>query len=241
MLGSREADGLIFLGHRLPDAVRDTVSRDGPRAPIVNACEFSPSLGVSSVHIDNQLAAKTAMEALYDLGHRNIGVITGYLESPLSRDRLKGAMDAIAQKSDARITVLSDNFSIESGYRLTLELADSVQPTAVFCFSDEMAIGALAALRALKLRCPEDVSVMGFDDIDIARYVYPALTTTRQPMHSIGTLAAELLLDIIAQKQSELRFVTLPHKLVVRRSVGPVPLRGKDGASALNGSFAPEV
>jgi LacI family repressor for deo operon, udp, cdd, tsx, nupC, and nupG len=223
LLDSRMADGLIFLGHRLPDAVRDTVMREGASAPIVNACEFSPELGVSSVHIDNRLAAREAVQVLCNLGHRNIGVITGDLESPLSRDRLQGAREAVEGRSDVRLTVVSDDFSIESGRRQTLELVRSVGPTAIFCFSDEMAIGTLAALRALKLDCPGDVSVMGFDDIDMAKYAFPALTTIRQPMLEIGKLAAELMFDILARRQADLRCVTLPHELVVRDSIGRAP------------------
>ena len=90
MLKQRHADGLIFLGHRLPKNAADLVrSANGRCAPVVNGCEFSPHLGVPSVHIDNAKAAHEAMDHLYRLGHRRVGVITGPLASPLSRDRLR--------------------------------------------------------------------------------------------------------------------------------------------------------
>ena len=97
MLLRKEADGLIFLGHRLPDTLADMVATLGPRTPIVNGCEFSPGLAVSSAHIDNERAAAEAMAHLYDLGHRRVGVITGPLISPISRDRLAGVRRTAAR------------------------------------------------------------------------------------------------------------------------------------------------
>src|SRR5215831_9346688 len=95
MLKRREADGLIFLGHRLPKEAASLVKAMAPKcAPVVNGCEFSPRLGVPSVHIDNTKAASEAMDHLYILGHRRVGVITGPLASPLSRDRLRGALSS---------------------------------------------------------------------------------------------------------------------------------------------------
>src|SRR5205814_482106 len=117
MLKRKEADGLIFLGHRLPKEAASLVRAAAPRcAPVVNGCEFSPRLGVPSVHIDNAKAAFEAMDHLYDLGHRTIGIVTGPLASPLSRDRLRGTMSR-AKAADARdaLIVVPGDFSIESG------------------------------------------------------------------------------------------------------------------------------
>ena len=95
MLKQKEADGLIFLGHRLPRLAASVVHDAAPQcAPIVNGCEFSAELGVPSVHIDNAKAAAEAMQHLYELGHQSIGIVTGPLLSPLSRDRLAGARAA---------------------------------------------------------------------------------------------------------------------------------------------------
>jgi LacI family repressor for deo operon, udp, cdd, tsx, nupC, and nupG len=94
MLNRREADGIIFLGHRLPTVLATILERDGSRAPIVNGCEFTPSLGVSSAHIDNAGAGYDVMQSLYRLGHRDIAVIIGPADSPLTRDRLAGAQKA---------------------------------------------------------------------------------------------------------------------------------------------------
>ncbi|MBX9730875.1 MAG: LacI family transcriptional regulator, partial [Sphingomonas sp.] len=91
LLKRREADGIIFLGHGIPQSLREMLGRMGPRAPIVNACDFSESLGLSGVHIDNLQAACDVMNYLYSLGHKRIGVITGSMDSPISRDRRRGA------------------------------------------------------------------------------------------------------------------------------------------------------
>src|SRR5262249_22249588 len=117
MLRRREADGLIFLGHRLPKEAASMVRAAIPKcAPVVNGCEFSPQLGVPSVHIDNAKAATEAMDHLYRLGHRRIGIVTGPLVSPLSRDRLHGATSrAKQQRAERDFVVMNGDFSIESG------------------------------------------------------------------------------------------------------------------------------
>src|SRR3989442_13591981 len=116
MLKRKEADGLIFLGHRLPKEVAALVRTMSPRcAPVVNGCEFSPSLGVPSVHIDNASAAYEAMHHLYGLGHRHIGIVTGPLVSPLSRDRLSGATARAKKQKAERVCIgMHGDFSIES-------------------------------------------------------------------------------------------------------------------------------
>ena len=220
MLRRREADGLIFLGHRLPETLAEMVATLGPRTPIVNGCEFSPELGVSSAHIDNERAAAEAMNHLYDLGHVRVGVITGPLVSPISRDRLEGVQTAAARRGHAEaLAVAVGDFTIESGAEHAAALlARAERPTALFCFSDEMAMGALDAVRRRGLRCPQDVSLVGFDDIRFARYLDPPLTTISQPTHEIGHEVVRLLLEILSGAAEVPRHVTLAHRLVVRGS-----------------------
>jgi LacI family repressor for deo operon, udp, cdd, tsx, nupC, and nupG len=223
MLRRKEADGLIFLGHRLPPGLNEMVEALGPRAPIVNGCEFSPDLAVSSAHIDNARAAAEAMEHLYGLGHSRVGVVTGPLASPISRDRLAGARDAAARHGHAeRLAVAAGDFSIESGVDQTLALLQAPSPpTAIFCFSDEMAMGALEAFRRSGLRCPVDISLVGFDDIRYAQHLDPPLTTVSQPMERIGHEAVRLLLDILSGAAPVVLHVTLAHRLVIRSTTGP--------------------
>lgn len=225
MLNRREADGFIFLGHRLPTTLAKVLEREGSRAPIVNGCEFTPSLGVSSAHIDNAAAAYEVMTSLYAMGHRDIALIVGPEDSPLTRDRLIGARRAAEDRGlVGQLVVAPGDFSVESGrHAAKALLARSRPPTAIFCFSDEMAIGTLAAARSAQIACPEALSVVGFDDIQMARYVDPPLTTIRQPMAEIGRRTVELLVDILQGRQRAPVSATLPHRLIIRQSVGVGP------------------
>ena len=226
MLEQREADGLIFLGPRLPKTAAAVVYRAMPRcAPVVNGCEFSEGMHVPSVHIDNEKAAIDAMEYLHKLGHRRLSVVIGPLDSPVSRDRLAGAM-RVAKKHRTTTTCLVEqgDFSVESGAAAGVRLlTQTLRPTAVFCFNDEMAMGLLQAAAQLSLRVPRDVSVVGFDDIRFARCVQPPLTTVAQPMRAIGEGAVELLLKILESGGERPTSVTLPHTLTIRSSTGPAP------------------
>jgi LacI family repressor for deo operon, udp, cdd, tsx, nupC, and nupG len=224
MLKRKEADGLIFLGHRLPREAAEIVKAMAPQcAPIVNGCEFSPKLAVPSVHIDNTKAATEAMDHLYQLGHRRIAAITGPLASPLSRDRLKGVKaQARARGAESELAIVQGDFSIASGAAMADQLLirkDS--PTAVFCFNDGMAIGVLQAAKRRGYRVPDDLSVVGFDDIQFARYTDPPLTTVAQPMREIGDGTVRLLLEILEGNEIAPVSITLPHTLMVRSSTAP--------------------
>src|SRR6185436_9824035 len=118
-------------------------------------------------------AAAEAMDHLYALGHRRIGIVTGPLVSPLSRDRLQGATAAARKRRAARdFVVMNGDFSIESGAVAAARLLGRAEPpTAIFCFNDEMAIGVYQTARRLGRRIPDDLSVIGFDDIRFARYM----------------------------------------------------------------------
>ena len=224
MIKRKEADGLIFLGHRMPKPAAELVAAMAPRcAPVVHGCEYSPALGVASVHIDNEAAASDAMDHLYGLGHRRIGILTGPLVSPLSRDRLAGATArARTAKAEGDLVVKHGDFTIESGNALAAAMLAAVNPpTAIFCFSDEMAIGAVAAVKARGLLVPEDVSIVGFDDIRFARHIDPPLTTISQPMREIGEGTVRLLLAILRGDEVQPVSVVLPHKLTVRWSTAP--------------------
>ncbi len=229
MLRRKEADGLIFLGHRLPREAATVIRAMSPRcAPIVNGCEFSPTLGIPSVHIDNAKAAYEAMDHLYGLGHRCVGIVTGPLGSPLSRDRLTGAtLRAKRQRAERQCIFVQGDFSIESGAAAAEQLLGRAKPpTAIFCFNDEMAMGVIEKARARSVRVPRDLSVVGFDDIRFARHTHPPLTTIAQPMRQIGEGTVRLLLGILSggDDMAAPASVTLPHTLIVRASTGP-PIR----------------
>jgi LacI family repressor for deo operon, udp, cdd, tsx, nupC, and nupG len=159
------------------------------------------------------------MHLLYDLGHQRIGVITGPLVSPLSRDRLRGASTTAKKRSAEELAVITGDFSVESGAEAAQRLfAGPRPPTAIFCFNDEMAMGVLEFARRKRLRVPRDLSVVGFDDIRFARYTDPPLTTIAQPMRAIGEGTVRLLLAILHDDSVTPESVTLPHTLITRAS-----------------------
>lgn len=219
MLLRREVDGLVFLGHQVPEILSEMISAEGSNAAVVNGCEYSRGLPVSSVHIDNAAAAAEMIDYLVSLGHSNIGVITGPLASPISSDRLNGVRSAAKRhKIQSGLMIGNGDYSVGSGFAEAQKFIDEHAVTAIFCFSDEMAIGALEAVSAAGLNCPQDISVAGFDDIRFARFLRPSLTTMAQPTSEIGLQTIRLLLEIINGGQKSLRNITLPHDLVVRKS-----------------------
>ncbi len=221
MVARREVDGLIFLGHRLPESLQPLLTREGPVAPVVNGCEYSPELGVPSVHIDNAGASSDAVEHLIGLGHRRIGIITGPPLSPISRDRCAGAVETVECHGLKEFLELRiGDYSASSAFDHTRDLL-AAGVTAIFCFSDEMALGALSAISEAGLSCPADISVVGFDDLPLSRFFQPGLTTVAQPKAMIGQRTVELLVDILRGKPVEPSHVTLPHELVIRNSTGP--------------------
>lgn len=226
MLLRKEADGLIFLGHRLPPTLAKLVRAQGFAAPIVNGCDFSADFGVSGVHIDNARAAADALGLLLSMGHRRIALLAGPEDSHLTRERIGGVRRAAAVAGVAdRLVTLHGDYTIESGAAMCASLmTQEDRPTALFCFSDEMAIGALAGAREQGLVCPDEVSIIGFDDIRYARFTDPPLTTVRQPMDAMGKEAVRILLAILDGEVAR-QWVTLPHDLVARGSTGPAPRR----------------
>ena len=225
MLQAKEADGLIFLGRKLSKGVETLVKSNGGggRAPVVNALGFVPQLGIPSVQIDNQAGAVEAMDHLYRLGHRHIGLVTGPALSYVSDQRLRGARGrAKKEQAERHLVVMNGDFSIDSGVVAGERLLGRKQPpTAIFCFNDEMAMGVIHTARRRKIRIPDDLSVVGVDDIRYARYTDPPLTTVAQPMRQMGEIAVRVLLDLLNGKPSPSEQVTLPHTLVVRSSTAP--------------------
>jgi LacI family repressor for deo operon, udp, cdd, tsx, nupC, and nupG len=224
MLQAKEADGLIFLGRKLSKGVETLVRASAPRrAPVVNALGFVPQLGIPSVQIDNKAAAVETMDHLYRLGHRHVGLVTGPALSYVSDQRLRGASErAKKEGAERHLVVMNGDFSVDSGVVAGEKLLSRKNPpTAIFCFNDEMAMGIIHTARRRKLRIPDDLSVVGVDDIRYARYTDPPLTTVAQPMRQMGEIAVRVLLDVLNNGKTSPEHVTLPHTLVIRASTAP--------------------
>jgi LacI family transcriptional regulator len=179
---------------------------------------------IPAVSAANAAGATQAMQHLLELGHRRIAAVTGPRGGKASVDRRRGYYAALAEAGiapDPQLEVEGD-FRIPSGAELTARLLDLPEPpTAVFAFNDNMAIGALRAARARGIRVPEELSVVGFDDLEEAEIVTPALTTVRQPLAEMGRIAVSLLLRLLEGQRLEALHVELATRLVVRGSTAP--------------------
>ncbi len=175
------------------------------------------------VTVDNVQAGEVATQHLISLGRQRIAHISGHLDIGDAQDRLKGYKAAL-QKAGRPIDpdlIYEGKFSRVAGYEGMLHLAQH-KPDAVFAASDTVAIGVLRAAHELGLHVPDDLAVIGFDDIDVALQSNPLLTTIRQPVREKGAKAAELLIDLIEGRLQGIQQIILPTELVIRQSCGGI-------------------
>jgi DNA-binding LacI/PurR family transcriptional regulator len=217
---SRQIDGIVLSGPRSDDRQLAELVDSG--FPVVLLGQL-PGTDACFVDVDNRGTARMAVEHLIELGHQRIGCITN---APLmytgATDRLFGYLDALAAHGlpkDERLVRYGD-FDYESGrkaaHALLSELDDP--PTAIFAASDVVAIGAISRIQELGYRIPQDVAVVGFDDIPMARYLTPPLTTARLPAAELGRRAGEVLLGCIRGSGLTRHQVLLNTELIVRQS-----------------------
>ncbi|MFN8177857.1 MAG: LacI family DNA-binding transcriptional regulator [bacterium] len=215
-------DGLIMMTPDVESA--GAVELIQRRFPVVLLNPRSPVAGTDAVSIANFEGARAVTQHLLDLGHTAIATIRGPVGNVDSDERLRGYHQAFrdAGLETPRSLELPGDFTEVSGYRLAAELLQrKPRPTAVFAANDSMAIGLLSALGSLGVGVPGDLSVVGFDDIAIARYMNPPLTTVRVDAYGLGQQAVRLM-TTRAQAPASVpsRHAVLPAPLVVRRSCG---------------------
>jgi LacI family transcriptional regulator, repressor for deo operon, udp, cdd, tsx, nupC, and nupG len=219
-LKQKQVDGMILLTTKLDN---DVIKDIADCYPVVLTSDFIEGLNVPTVAIDNISSSREAVEHLLQLGHRRVGMITGPLNSLLSRDRLKGYRQALLANEIAIESVLiqEGDHSYDSGYnQMNKFLALDEQPTAIFAANDSMAMGAVKAVKAQGLRVPEDVAVVGFDNIQFSEIFEPALTTIAQPLIEMGKRSMELLLKQIKGEPLTKKQHVLDTKLIIRDSCG---------------------
>jgi len=218
-------DGLLVLWPGLDAEGLDAdLSRDMPTV-LINT--HSRRAGMASLAIDNHGGAMAMMKHLVDLGHRRIAFIGGPDNNYEARERLRGCHDAAAA-AGAQLQVIPGDFTEVSGHAAGVRIChQSERPTAVFAGNDMMAIGCLSALSEAGVRVPQDMSLCGFDDIPIARYITPSLTTVRARIADLGTLSLQRLVAQIQRhaRPAEMR-QTLDVDLIVRASTTRAPKQG---------------
>jgi DNA-binding LacI/PurR family transcriptional regulator len=227
MFLERSVDGLIAV---------DTPWTLNLTVPVVTVSGHNNVKGVVNIVLNHERAAEVALKHLFHLGHRQIAFIKGQefsSDTEIRWDTIKRVAAQLELKVNPRLIaqLRGDSPSPQVGYSATKNLLSSAEPfTALFAFNDISAMGAIRVLRESGLRVPEDVSVVGFDDIQSAGYHNPRLTTVRQPLREMGRSAAELLLKRINRPQADYQDQHIVEPvLVVRESTCPVQRRDKRG------------
>ena len=215
-------DGLIVrvVEGRRSEGLFQKLSKTG--IPFVAAGRPTNSQHISYVAVDNLTAAYNAVTHLISLGHQRIALIIGSRESYPSQERLAGyhkALDDRGLPPDEHLIAAAGSYTESGGYLATHQLLKH-SPDALFVAADRMAVGALRALSEVGRRVPDDISVVGFDDLPLAKQTEPPLTTMRQPLAAIGKRLVQILFDIIENGPEPPHHVLFDAELVIRASCG---------------------
>ena len=225
----RRIDGLVLATARRKDPVIVELGRQRTAVVLVN--RVVEDRAFSSVSVDDHAGVTMVVEHLASLGHHQIVHVAGPQSLSTGYRRYRGFVAAMRDsglKPQKVHVSFASRFSIAEGVRCATEmLSGAMRPTAIVAGNDMLALGCYTALERLGLRCPDDVSVVGFNDMPLVDRLSPPLTTVRIPHYDLGTQAAELLLERMADHDAPLKIVLLAPHLVVRESTGPAPLRAR--------------
>jgi LacI family repressor for deo operon, udp, cdd, tsx, nupC, and nupG len=218
LLKNRLADGVIIMA---PEMGENELSEIGLTYPVVQCCEYKEGARVSHVSVDNLAAANKAVKHLISQGHKRIGIIScanSFVSTIKREEGYRKALQDAGLHMDEELVKRGD-YSFKSGVRAASQLlALKERPTAIFAISDIMAIGAIRAAGENGLLVPQNVAIVGFDNIEFASMINPMLTTISQPKYDIGCTTMELLLSQIRGELKEPKDVFLENELIMRES-----------------------
>jgi LacI family transcriptional regulator len=218
-LREKRVDGVIILAHNIGDETILESSREG--FPIVVLDRSVQSEHVVQIEVDNEHGAFMATEHLIEKGSREIAYVSGPYNSHDNELRFKGYRAALLKHGIEYRPKwkVSGGFTREGGYQATkMIIAQKDVPQAIFYANDEMAIGGIQALNEKKISVPDDISIIGFDDIQLSEYVSPPLTTMRQPKYEAGALAVHLIFQVLSKEKVDQNY-KLTTELIERKSV----------------------
>ena len=231
-------DGVVVMS---PDLDSDSLLNLPSTIPVVLLCSVSRGNEIDSLTIQNCRGAREMVTHLVSLGHKRIAIIKGSARNYDAAERLRGYRMALREAGISPESILErpGDFTEAGGYNATMALlAMRPRPTAIFATNDSMAIGALSALRESGVQVPDEMAVAGFDDIPLARYMDPPLSSVHVPICELGARAVELLLHGITHKNDHpRRRERVSTRLVIRRSTGAQPA-GRPPPKTLNGEKA---
>ena len=221
-LKKHQADGAILLATELGSGWIYDYAKE---YPVVQCSEFDPSFSIPHVSVDNYRATQDVMQYLLSQGHTRIGTISIENRFYSTATRLRAYKDMLEQAGipfeEDYVRYATQGYTFKMGLKTARSLlAQEKRPTALFCVSDMLALGAIAAAKEMGFRVPNDVTVVGFDDVEYTTMFHPYVTTIVQPCFQIGHTALDLVCKLI-QHQQVPQEVILPHQLVVRESSAP--------------------
>jgi DNA-binding LacI/PurR family transcriptional regulator len=219
LINENHVDGIILSGPRQDDGEIIRLHSEG--VPVMLMGQLPDTL-IPFVDIDAASGAETAVRHLIDLGHKQIAIITNApLTYTSAQQRQNGYLQAL-QKAGLKISkdlIKEGNYTPASGFeQMNALLNQSIRPTAVFIASDVVAMGAILAIKRAGLRIPQDIALAGFDDIPLAAYFDPPLTTIRVPAYGLGWAASERLIRLIRNEGLDQNNIFLKSELIVRES-----------------------
>ncbi len=218
---SRMADGLILV---LPELSETKILEMQNNIPLVVVDKYIKSNDISKIYLKQELGAYRAVQYLLEMGHRKIAFLSGLLNVHNNNVRKMGYIHAL---EDNRVPfdsslILNGDFSFESGekaFKTYMNMKNENRPTAIFSASDLMALGFMRCAYRHKVRIPEDVSIVGFDDIQISSIITPTLTTVRHPYLQMGNAASKLLMSKLGKNVLNSTILSLKNELIIRESV----------------------
>ncbi|MEX0349290.1 MAG: LacI family DNA-binding transcriptional regulator [Paracoccaceae bacterium] len=221
-LVARGADGLLLIGHDRDPKIYDYLDRQ--KVPALVAWSYIPNTRAPSIGFDNRQAMQTLADRVIGLGHTEIAMISGISQgNDRARLRIEGARDALRMHGmhPEELSIIETSYEIENGAEAFARLiSQDPRPTAILCGNDVLAAGALRQAQNMGLDVPGDVSITGFDDIELARIVSPALTTVHVPHREMGGKAALELIEMV-EKSTVGNTIRLQTEIVERHSLGP--------------------
>ncbi len=221
-LVARGADGLLLIGHDRNPRIYEDLERRSISTLV--AWSYLPDAQIASIGFDNRTAMAELANRVIELGHRKIGMISGISAgNDRARLRIEGVKDAVKQSnlSTSDLTIVETPYEIENGAEAFSKMMSHTKPpTAILCGNDVLAVGALHRAQEMKLQVPKDVSITGFDDIELARIATPALTTVHVPHREMGRKAALELVRML-ENQGTGTSAQLATHIVERQSLGP--------------------
>ncbi len=216
-----KVDGLIIMARSVDDETLWSLHNQG--VPSVLLSRPSNAILCDTIVVDNRAGAYEAAAHLIAHGHQRIAIISGPANSPDNMERMQGYQTALqdAKLAQLKELTISGRFQYEGGRIAAIQLLEAASPpTAILAANDEMAVGAIDAAQQKGRLIPQDLAVIGFDDIQVAALVHPTLTTVHQPMQLLGEIAVRLLFDRLQNPDAPFRHERLATSLMIRQSCG---------------------